>query len=95
MATTEEYERLVSARNKLLSEKWEFERSVTNPTKITVDILNHELELNRQIKEYQANIYLLLNKCADEQDNQFSSSTTTTCLPKKRAKFMGASEQHV
>ena len=89
--TSEEYQRLVSERNKLLSEKWEFERTVTNPTKITVEILNHELELNRQIKEYQANIFSLLNKYADEQAKQFSSSTETL-LPKKRGKFMHISE---
>lgn len=97
--TSEEYQRLVNERNKLLSEKWEFERTVTNPTRITVEILNHELELNRQIKEHQANIFSLLNKCAAaEQENQmkqFSSSTTTTSSPKKRAKFMGDSDQLV
>ena len=92
MAASEEYQRLVNERNKLLSEKWEFERTVTNPTRITVEILNHELELNRQIKEHQANIYSLLNKCADdEQAKQFSSSTETL-IPKKRGKFMHISE---
>jgi hypothetical protein len=58
------YEQSLKDRDNLLTEKINYERSISNLTGINVKMIMKEIDLNSQIKQLQATIYELANELA-------------------------------